>query len=95
MGREAKEFYANVIESLDVKKSLEFDNLIATLPSRIQRLSDFCWYECWIQQLKSEKKSEHTIRSYVTSVKGYTQIKLPNEHQRGWSQIKNLSLIHI
>ena len=69
MGRDAKEVYASEIESLDDKKSLEFNDLMTTLPSRIRRLSDFCWYECWIQQLKSEKKSEHTIRSYITSVK--------------------------
>ncbi len=92
MGRDAKEVYASEIESLDDKKSLEFNDLMTTLPSRIRRLSDFCWYECWIQQLKSEKKSEHTIRSYITSVKGFARIKLPNEAQKGWNQIKNMTV---
>ena len=92
MGRNAKEVYSGLIENIKEKRSLEFDDKIRILPSRIQRLSDFCWYECWIQQLKSEKKSEHTIRSYVTSIKGYAKTKLPKEDEKGWSHIKNMTV---
>jgi len=93
MGRNAKEVYATTIETRNEEQSSEEkDELLGTLPSRIQRLSDFCWYDCWIQQLKSEKKSEHTIRSYITSIKGYSKTKLPNEENKEWNDIKKLAV---
>ena len=34
------------------------------LPIRLQRLSALPWYDCWVQQLRIEKKSKHTIRAH-------------------------------
>ena len=46
------------------------------LPQRLHRLAFLPWYECWTQQLKTEKKSEHTIRSYVVAAKTFTTTTL-------------------
>ena len=48
------------------------------LPQRLQRLALLPWFESWSQQLKTEKKSEHTIRSYVVAAKTFTITPLPN-----------------
>ncbi|MEO2221847.1 MAG: hypothetical protein ABGX29_02890, partial [Candidatus Poseidoniia archaeon] len=36
----------------------------SNLPQRMHRLENLPWLDCWLQQLRTEKKSEHTIRSY-------------------------------
>ena len=70
------------------------DLLIHTkkLPQRLQRLAFLPWYECWTQQLKTEKKSEHTIRSYVVAAKTFTTTTLPNEEILSWDEIKEIQV---
>ena len=62
------------------------------LPQRLQRLAFLPWYECWTQQLKTEKKSEHTIRSYVVAAKTFTITTLPNEEKLSWDEIKEIQV---
>ena len=62
------------------------------LPQRLQRLALFPWFECWSQQLKTEKKSEHTIRSYVVAAKTFTTTPLPNEEIMSWNEIKEIQV---
>ena len=49
------------------------------LPSRISRLAEMPWYDCYEMQLASEKKSEHTLRSYRTATKQFLTTVLPGE----------------
>ena len=62
------------------------------LPQRLQRLALLPWFECWSQQLKTEKKSEHTIRSYVVAAKTFTTTPLPNEEIMSWNKIKEIQV---
>ena len=62
------------------------------LPQRLQRLALLPWFECWSQQLKTEKKSEHTIRSYVVAAKTFTTTPLPNEEIKSWNEIKEIQV---
>ena len=62
------------------------------LPQRLHRLAFLPWYECWTQQLKTEKKSEHTIRSYVVAAKTFTTTTLPNEEILSWDEIKEIQV---
>jgi len=62
------------------------------LPQRLQRLALLPWFECWSQQLKTEKKSDHTIRSYVVAAKTFTTTPLPNEEIRSWNEIKEIQV---
>ena len=62
------------------------------LPQRLQRLALLPWFECWSQQLKTEKKSGHTIRSYVVAAKTFTTTPLPNEEIRSWNEIKEIQV---
>lgn len=41
------------------------------LPERILRLSHVSWRPCWIQQLKTEGKSNNTIKSYLCAAKKF------------------------
>ena len=54
------------------------------LPQRLQRMALLPWFECWLQQLRTEKKSEHTIRAYVVAAKTFTVTSLPNEEPETW-----------
>jgi len=62
------------------------------LPQRLQRLALLPWFECWSQQLKTEKKSEHTIRSYVVAAKTFTTTPLPKEEIMSWNEIKEIQV---
>ena len=62
------------------------------LPQRLHRLAFLPWYECWTQQLKTEKKSEHTIRSYVVAAKTFTTTTLLNEEILSWDEIKEIQV---
>ena len=82
---------------LDSKDKLDLNStelLIHTknLPQRLQRLALLPWFECWSQQLKTEKKSEHTIRSYVVAAKTFTITPLPNEKISSWNEIKEIQV---
>ena len=65
------------------------------LPQRLQRLAFLPWFECWIQQLRTEKKSEHTIRSYIVAAKSFTTTILPNEEKTNWIEIKNIQVTEL
>ena len=79
-----------VVDSKDKSDLNSAELLIHTknLPQRLQRLALLPWFECWSQQLKTEKKSEHTIRSYAVAAKTFTITPLPNEKISSWNEIK-------
>ena len=58
----------------------------SSLPSRLSRLSELPWHECWIQQLRSEKKSPHTIRAYDVAARSFSTTKLPGEGGMSWEE---------
>ncbi|HIG33765.1 MAG TPA: hypothetical protein EYQ11_02645 [Candidatus Poseidoniales archaeon] len=55
-----------------------------SLPSRLNRLADLRWHDCWMQQLRSEKKSFHTIRAYDVAVRSFSITPLPGEDVLDW-----------
>ena len=83
-----------VVDSKDKLDLNSTELLIHTknLPQRLQRLALLPWFECWSQQLKTEKKSEHTIRSYVVAAKTFTTTPLPNEKIMSWNEIKEIQV---
>lgn len=64
----------------------------STLPIRLQRLSTLPWYDCWVQQLRIEKKSKHTIRAYTLSAKTFSLTGLPGEEKKTWDDISQTSV---
>ena len=60
--------------------------LADSLPSRLNRLADLKWHDCWMQQLRSEKKSSHTIRAYDVAVKSFSTTSLPGEDPLSWEE---------
>ena len=66
--------------------------LDGSLPSRLVRISELPWHDCWIQQLRSEKKSSHTIRAYKVAARSFSSTSLPGEDISNWSEIANLSV---
>ena len=83
-----------VVDSKDKSDLNSAELLIHTknLPQRLQRLALLPWFECWSQQLKTEKKSEHTIRSYAVAAKTFTITPLPNEKISSWNEIKEIQV---
>jgi len=64
----------------------------STLPSRLQSLSGLPWFECWLQRLRTEKKSEHTIRAYSVAARTLSTTSLPGEPVLDWEQAKIMSV---
>ena len=67
----------------------------ASLPSRLQGLSELPWFECWVQRLKTEKKSVHTIRAYTVAARTLSTTSMPGEEALDWEQAKSLSVLEI
>ena len=63
-----------------------------TVPSRVLRLASLPWLESWMQQLKSENKSEHTVRSYLISAKGLASATLAGEPELSDSAIEHMNV---
>jgi len=60
--------------------------LADSLPSRLNRLADLKWHDCWMQQLRSEKKSSHTIRAYDVAARSFSTTSLPGEDSLSWEE---------
>ena len=67
----------------------------ASLPSRLQGLSELPWFECWVQRLKTEKKSVHTIRAYTVAARTLSTTSMPGEEALDWEQAQSLSVLKI
>ena len=63
-----------------------------SLPSRLQSLSELPWFDCWMQRLRTEKKSVHTIRAYTVTARTLSTTSLPGEPPLDWEQVKNISV---
>ncbi len=74
---------------LDLQKKLNEENL----PDRIIRLSHVSWHPCWIQQLKTEGKSNNTIKSYLCAAKKFLSTKTsPTEKTLELEDLENLTV---
>ena len=62
------------------------------LPSRLQSLSELPWFDCWMQRLRTEKKSEHTVRAYTVAARTLSTTSLPREHPLDWEEAKTISV---
>ena len=61
-----------------------------SLPSRLNRLADLKWHECWMQQLRAEKKSAHTIRAYDVAARSFSITPLPGEGDLLWEETSSI-----
>ncbi len=61
-----------------------------SLPSRLHRISELQWHECWLQQLRSEKKSAHTIRAYDVAARTFSTTSLPGEGTLDWGEASSI-----
>ena len=67
----------------------------ASLPSRLQGLAELPWFECWLQRLKTEKKSAHTIRAYTVAARTLATTALSGEESIDWDRAQTLSVLEI
>ena len=65
------------------------------LPSRLVRLAEMPWYGCYEMQLASEKKSEHTLRSYHTASKQFLMTVIPGELPPSWDALQGIKVREI
>ena len=63
-----------------------------SLPSRLHRISQLQWHECWLQQLRSEKKSSHTIRAYDVAARTFSTTSLPGDGTLVWDESARMSV---
>ena len=61
-----------------------------SLPSRLNRLAELKWHDCWMQQLRSEKKSSHTIRAYDVAARSFSTTSLPGEGNLDWEETSDI-----
>ena len=61
-------------------------SVVNALPTRLMRLATLPWFECWAGQLRTEKKSKHTIRAYTVAARDFSTTVLPGEDNLSWEQ---------
>jgi site-specific recombinase XerD len=86
------EFGSHLAGRMGRRFSPEEIGLDESLPSRLGRISQLPWHDCWIQQLRSEKKSSHTIRAYEVAARSFSITSLPGEDTSNWNEIESLSV---
>jgi site-specific recombinase XerD len=64
-----------------------------TLPTRLKRLNDMPLIPCYEQQLKAEKKSQHTARAYFIAVRQFLATTMPGEGELNNNDVANMSMI--
>ncbi|MEC9351171.1 MAG: tyrosine-type recombinase/integrase [Candidatus Thermoplasmatota archaeon] len=65
-------------------------NPINALPTRLMRLAALPWFEYWAGQLRTEKKSKHTIRAYTVAARDFSTTVLPGEEEIDWEQAQKI-----
>lgn len=63
------------------------------LPSRLSRLKDFSLLSCYQQQLRAEKKSAHTSRSYFIGARQLISTSMPGEEELSDDDVEEMSMI--
>jgi len=63
-----------------------------SLPSRLHRIAELQWHECWLQQLRSEKKSSHTIRAYDVAARTFSTTSLPGDGSLVWDESARMTV---
>ena len=61
-------------------------SVVNALPTRLMRLAALPWFECWAGQLRTEKKSKHTIRAYTVAARDFSTTVLPGEEYQSWEE---------
>ena len=61
-------------------------SVVNALPTRLMRLAALPWFECWVGQLRTEKKSKHTIRAYTVAARDFSTTVLPGEEYLSWEE---------
>jgi len=64
----------------------------SNLPVRLHRLSKLPWESTWNQQLRTEGKSNNTIKSYLCAVRKFIAMALPDEECLDSESTKNITL---
>ncbi len=64
-----------------------------SLPSRLNRLRDLPLIACYSQQLKAEKKSAHTSKSYLVSARKFVQTPLPTDVQLTDEEVARMTML--
>ena len=82
----SKEALFDSVERLGRRFLSEDVGLNDSLPSRLHRIAELQWHECWLQQLRSEKKSVHTIRAYDIAAKTFSTTSLPGDGTLVWDE---------
>ena len=70
----------------ETSSSISHSNPVIPLPTRLMRLAALPWFECWAGQLRTEKKSKHTIRAYTVAARDFSTTVLPGEEEVSWGE---------
>ncbi|MED6312978.1 MAG: tyrosine-type recombinase/integrase, partial [Candidatus Thermoplasmatota archaeon] len=74
----------------EVSSIISHANPINALPTRLMRLAALPWFEYWAGQLRTEKKSKHTIRAYTVAARDFSTTVLPGEEEIDWEQAQKI-----
>ena len=62
------------------------------LPQRLQRLSHLPWRTCYRQQLRTEGKSDNTIKSYMCGINKFIETPLADENLLSKRDLEEINL---
>ena len=74
----------------ETSSRISHSNPVIPLPTRLMRLAALPWFECWAGQLRTEKKSKHTIRAYTVAARDFSTTVLPGEEEMSWEKAQEI-----
>ena len=74
----------------ETSSTISQSNPVNPLPTRLMRLAALPWFECWAGQLRTEKKSKHTIRAYTVAARDFSTTVLPGEEEVSWEDAQEI-----
>lgn len=78
-----------------VQRRLSQDLGVAALPQRLERLSHLSWRTCYRQQLRTEGKSQNTIKSYMCGINKFIETPLPEEEILSKENLEEINLVEL
>ncbi len=74
------------------QRRLSQEGGIYALPQRLERLSHLEWRSCYRQQLRTEGKSNNTIKSYMCGINKFIETPLPGEDILSKNDLEKINL---
>ena len=74
---------------------MRLNNASVVLPPRLNHMQNLPWFECYMQTLKAENKSQNTQKSYASGLRALIETTLPDENVLSERKYKEMTVFEL